>query len=70
MTVTSGHVTALRAALKGDVAAFEYMAGRQGSDQEFPILLAAASIAAVRERFPGQSSTADVIQVCQRAARP
>jgi hypothetical protein len=64
MTVTPGHVMALRAALSGDVAAFEHMERRAdlGHGQEFPALMAAAFIAAVRFRFSGEWSVADVVK--------
>jgi hypothetical protein len=64
MTVTSDHVTALRAALNGDAAFFEYMERRAdlGHGQEFPALMAAAFTVAVRSRFPGEWSVADVIK--------
>jgi hypothetical protein len=64
MTVTPDHVTALRAALSDDAALFEFMEGRADADQgrEFPALMAAAFIIAVRSRFPGEWSAADVIK--------
>jgi hypothetical protein len=64
MTVTPDHVTALRAALNGDAGAFEHMEHRAdlGHSQEFPALMAAAFNAAVRSRFPGEWSVADVIK--------
>lgn len=64
MTVTPGHVTALRAALSGDAAFFEYMEHRAdlGHGQEFPALMAAAFTAAVRSRFPGEWSVADAVK--------
>ena len=64
MTVTPDHVTALRAALSGDAAFFEYMEHRAdlGHGQEFPALMAAAFAAAVRSRFPGEWSVADVVK--------
>jgi hypothetical protein len=64
MTVTSGHVTALRAALGGDTAAFEYMERHAGlrHGPEFPALMAAAFAAAVRSHFAGEWSPAEVIR--------
>jgi hypothetical protein len=64
VTVTPDHVTALRAALSGDAAFFEYMEHRAdlGHGQEFPALMAAAFAAAVRSRFPGKWSVADVVR--------
>jgi hypothetical protein len=64
VTVTPDHVTALRAALSGDAAFFEYMEHRAGlgHGQEFPALMAAAFAAAVRSRFPGEWSVADVVR--------
>jgi len=64
MTVTANHIAALRAALAGDADAFGRIdrQTRLGDGQEFPVLVAMAFIAAVRRRFPGGWSTADVIK--------
>jgi hypothetical protein len=69
VTVTSDHVMALRAALGGDAAFFEYMERRAdlGRGQEFPALMAAAFAAAVRSRFPGEWSVADVVRFVGQA---
>jgi hypothetical protein len=63
VTITAGHVAALRAALAADAAGFERLAGQSGSahGEEFPGLMAMAFIAAVRHRFPAGWSAADVI---------
>jgi hypothetical protein len=68
MTVIPDHVTALRAALNGDAAAFEHMERQVdlGHSQEFPALMAAAFTAAVRSRFPGEWSVADVVRFVGR----
>jgi hypothetical protein len=72
MTVTPDHVTALRAALSGDAGAFEHMERQAdlGHSQEFPAPMAAAFTVAVRSRFPGEWSVADVVKfVSQVRAR-
>jgi hypothetical protein len=63
VTIAAGHVAALRAALAGDAAGFDWLAGQSGSahGQEFPGLMAMAFIAAVRRRFPAGWPAADVI---------
>jgi hypothetical protein len=63
VTITAGHVAALRAALAGDAAGFEWLAGQSGSahGEEFPGLMTMAFVAAVRRRFPAGWSAADVI---------
>ena len=68
MTVTPDHVTALRAALSGDAAFFEYMEHRTdlGHSQEFPALMAAAFTVAVRSRFSGEWSVGDVVEFVSR----
>jgi hypothetical protein len=65
VTITAGHVAALRAALAGDRFAFEQMAGQSGSaySQDLPYLMAMAFVAAVRRRFPDGWSAADVIKL-------
>ena len=63
MTITADHVAALRAALAGDAAGFERLAGQSdlAHGQELSGLMAMAFIAAARRRFPAGWSVADVI---------
>lgn len=63
MTITAGHVAALRAALAGDAAGFERLAGQSdfADGQELPGLMAMTFVAAARRRFPAGWSAADVI---------
>jgi hypothetical protein len=64
MTVTDDQVAALRAALTGDMHAFDGLGGVSGLDygEAFPVLMATAFILATRRRFGGGWSTADVIR--------
>jgi hypothetical protein len=64
VTITAGHIAALRAALAGDGSAFERLADQSGSaySQDLPYLMAMAFVAAVRRRFPDGWSVADVIK--------
>jgi hypothetical protein len=68
MTVTPAQVAALRAALSGDEDAFDRLssdpdvAGSEG----FPILMAAAFVAAAQRRFPPGWSRGDVVRFVGR----
>ena len=64
MTVTPDHLAALRAALAGDAGAFDRINRESGlgDGQGFPVLVAMAFVAAVRSRFRGGWSTADMIR--------
>jgi hypothetical protein len=63
MTVTSVHVAALRAALAGDGESFERLSASLGAeDQELPVLMATAFVAAAQWRFPLGWSGGDVVR--------
>jgi len=64
VTISASCVAALRAALVGDAAGFEWLAGQPGLAQgeEFPGLMAMAFVAAARRRFPAGWPAADVIR--------
>jgi hypothetical protein len=68
VTITAGYVAALRAALAGDAAGFERLAGQSGlaHGQELPGLMAMTFVAAARRRFPAGWSAADVIRFVGR----
>jgi hypothetical protein len=64
MTVTPAHLAALRAALSADEETFDRLSTAPDflDSGGFPILIAAAFVAATRRRFPPGSSAGDVVR--------